>query len=336
MSSGDQPPAPAFWNRARKLDPAWIAVGLLVLIAASPLFRPGLPDIADAPIHLFRTAEWVRSWQAGILVPRWSPTLAYVYGYPLFVFAPPLPYAFAGALHLLGLSLETSIKLLSIGCLVLAGGGMFLLVRGYLGSAAGVVAAAAYLFAPFLLREAYLYGGNYPQLLAISLYPGVLWAFHRLAKTGRAPYLLLATGLYGALMLSHNFHALVFTPVLALLVLGDAILLRPRRFWPRLGQGFLAGVAPLVGTGLRSAALEVRRARRPGGPHPVGQVLRRRPPMGVGNVRCARRGGAHRGLTPPPPWTACVPPGTRSMSMEASFETYWRFSPGYVASTPTM
>ena len=240
MNAGDQPPAPAFWNRARKLDPAWIAVGLLVLIAASPLFRPGLPDIADTPIHLFRTAEWVRSWQAGILVPRWSPTLAYGYGYPLFVFAPPLPYAFAGALHLLGLSLETSIKLLSIGCLVLAGGGMFLLVRGYLGSAAGVVAAAAYLFAPFLLREAYLYGGNYPQLLAISLYPGVLWAFHRLAKTGRAPYLLLATGLYGALMLSHNFHALVFTPVLALFVLGEAILLRPRRFWPRLGQGFLA------------------------------------------------------------------------------------------------
>ncbi len=250
MNSADLPESPSFRAttaaRARrlsgfkKLDLGWVAAGLLILIAASPLFRPGLPNIADAPIHLFRTAEWVRAWQAGILVPRWAPTLAYGYGYPLFVFAPPLPYAFAGALHLSGLSLVASIKLLSIGCLAVAGCGMYLLVRSYFGSLAAVTATAAYLFAPFMLREAYIYGGNYPQLLAISLFPIVLWAFHRLMESGRTIYLLLATGLYGALMLSHNFHALIFTPLLALFVLGEALCLQPHRFWPRLGRSCLA------------------------------------------------------------------------------------------------
>ncbi|GAF98973.1 unnamed protein product, partial [marine sediment metagenome] len=65
-------------------DPGLAVVALLVLIAATPLFEPGLPNVADAPIHVFRTAEWVRNWQAGILIPRWSPYLAYGFGYPLF------------------------------------------------------------------------------------------------------------------------------------------------------------------------------------------------------------------------------------------------------------
>ena len=226
-------------GRVARVDPGWAAVAVLILIAVSPLFRPGLPDIADAPIHLFRTAEWVRNWQAGILVPRWSPTLAYGYGYPLFVFAPPLPYAVAGSFHLGGLSLVVSLKLLSIGCFALAGVGMYLLARCFYGSLAGVVATAAYLLAPFLLREAYLYGGNYPQLLAISLYPAILWAFHRQMQTGRSRHFLLATALYGALMLSHNFHALIFTPLLGLFVLGDAFFLQPRRFGRRLGRAAL-------------------------------------------------------------------------------------------------
>jgi hypothetical protein len=210
------------WPKRFPFDPGLAVVALLVLLAASPLFEPGLPNVADAPIHVFRTAEWVRNWQAGILIPRWSPYLAYGYGYPLFVFAPPLPYMLAGSLHLLGLSLTTSIKLLSVGCLALGGYGMYALVRAHFDARAGVVAAAAYVFAPFLLREAYLYGGNYPQLLAISLFPSVLWVFHKVMETNRTRHLLLAAGWYAALILSHNFHSLLFTPVLVLYILLSA------------------------------------------------------------------------------------------------------------------
>jgi hypothetical protein len=37
--------------------------------------------VADAPIYVFRTPERVRNWQASILIPGWSPYLAYGYGY---------------------------------------------------------------------------------------------------------------------------------------------------------------------------------------------------------------------------------------------------------------
>jgi hypothetical protein len=233
-------------SRFARLDPGLIVVGVLVLIAVSPLFQPGLPNVADAPIHLFRTAEWVRSWRAGILLPRWAPTLAYGYGYPLFVFAPPLPYMLAGILHLAGFSLETAIKLLSTACFFVAGYGMYALARTFFGSAAAVLAAGAYVFAPFFLREAYLYGGNYPQLLAIALFPAVLWAFHRLAATGRTAHLLLAAALYGAVILSHNFQALVLTPLLGLYVLGEAFLTAPQQPIRRLLR---ASAAAILGLG---------------------------------------------------------------------------------------
>ena len=58
-------------------------------------------------------------------------------------------------------------------------------VRSY---AVGLVAAAIYTLAPFALRETLLYGGNYPQYLAISLYPWVLWALGRGAGERGRPW----------------------------------------------------------------------------------------------------------------------------------------------------
>jgi hypothetical protein len=205
-----------------------ILVGLLVLLAVSPLLPPGLPSIADAPIHLFRTMEMVSVWADGIYYPRWAPNLALGYGYPLFDFAPPLPYFIAGAFHVLGFSLETSIKLLAILCMAFYGVGMYLFVRNVLGERGALLAAAAYLYAPFRFREILLYGGNYPQILAIGLFPWVLWAFERIIADGRSRYIVAGAICYGALILSHNFHAFIFTPLLLLYIAVETLFVKPR------------------------------------------------------------------------------------------------------------
>ena len=194
-------------------------MSLLVLLAASPLFPPWLPSIADAPIHLFRTMELASVWADGLAYPRWAPNLAFGYGYPLFDFAPPLPYFIAGAFHILGFSLENSIKLLSVLCLACYGLGMYLFTRNVLGARAAVLASAAFLYTPFRYREVLLYGGNYPQILAIGLFPWVLWAFERTVADGRRRYSVAGALLYAALLLSHNFHAFIFTPILVAFVL---------------------------------------------------------------------------------------------------------------------
>jgi hypothetical protein len=208
-----------------------ILVGLMVVLAVSPLFPPGLPSIADAPIHLFRTMEMVSIWSDGVFFSRWSPDLAFGLGYPLFDFAPPLPYFFAGGLHVLGFSLENSIKLLAVLCMAIYGFGMYLFVRNVLGERGALLAAAAYLFTPFRFRESLLYGGNYPQILAIGLFPWVLWAFERVINDGRSRYVVAGALCYGALILSHNFHAFIFTPLLLVYIAVEAL---TRKKWGSL------------------------------------------------------------------------------------------------------
>lgn len=225
-------------NRYAGLLPAT----LLALFVIQNLWQPGLPPGADLPIHLYRTMEYERAWTAGVIVPRWAPNLVYGYGYPLFIFAPPLPYMIGVGLHQVGLSFETALKLLLMGTAWLYAGGMYLLARDLLHSrAAGLVAAAAYLFAPFALREALLYGGNLPQYLAIGLFPWTLWAMVGAVRRRSWGRLVLAAACYAGVMLSHLFQAFIFTPVVAafgLLLTGEAM---------RHGRRFSAWLPLLTG-----------------------------------------------------------------------------------------
>jgi hypothetical protein len=256
MPRDDRTPSTAVLRYVKALDPGLLVVGLLVLLAVSPLFPAGLPNIADAPIHLFRTMELVSCWKDGVYFPRWAPNLAFGYGYPLFDFAPPLPYFIAGALHVIGFSLETSIELLAMLCMAAYGFGMYLFARNILGRRGALLAAGAYVYAPFRFREVLLYGGNYPQILAIGLFPWVLWTFERIVADGRRRYVLAGALSYAALILSHNFHAFIFTPLL-ILYIAALLCFRAARSHPAGATGFLKVllrpapfVALLLGLGL--------------------------------------------------------------------------------------
>ncbi len=190
---------------------------MLTLFIIQSLLQPGLPTLADLPIHLYRTLEYGQVWASGVIVPRWAPNLAYGYGYPLFIFAPPLPYWLGLAFYTLGFSLETAFKLLIIFTILLYAIGMYLLARALLDSVeAGLVAATAYTFAPFALREVLLYGGNIPQFLAIGLFPWTLWATVRATYARSWTWTVLAACFYAGVLLSHLFQALIFTPVVGL------------------------------------------------------------------------------------------------------------------------
>jgi hypothetical protein len=201
----------------KRIDLGLVIAALLTLFISQNFLQPGLPTVGDMPIHLYRTMEYERAWAPGVIVPRWAPNFVFGYGYPLFVFAPPLPYLLGLAFHSFGLTFETALKALIILTILLYAIGMYLLARDVLGSVeAGLVAATAYAFAPFALREAFLYGGNVPQLLAIGLFPWTLWAMTRTAYTSSWQWTILTAFFYAGMMLSHLFHILVFTPVIGL------------------------------------------------------------------------------------------------------------------------
>jgi hypothetical protein len=237
------------WTRGRRsikrvawrVDPGLLAVLVLPVFVAMPLLQPGLPRTADGYLHLLRVVELDQCWRDGVLYPRWAPDMAFGYGYPIFNYFAPLLYLLTEFVHVVGPGFESSFKLVLIGSFLLSGWGMYALGKDTLGARAGVLAAAAYIYAPFMLREVFVRGG-YAQFLALSIMPAALWSFHRLATTDHPVYLTTSPVLCGAVILSHNISGMLFFPFVMLFVLWAAA---SSRRWSRIKHCALALVLSL-------------------------------------------------------------------------------------------
>lgn len=187
-------------------DPGLVLVLALAVVAALPfLLRPGLPRDTDAELHVFRAAEVSASWRAGVLYPRWAPDFYYGYGYPIFNYYAPLTYHLASLFSLLpGLGIVGGVKGVFVLGLALGGLGTYLLVRDLLGAEAGVAAAAAFTFAPYVLFVDPYARGDLAEHFALGLLPGGLFLMRRLVGRGGRAALAGTAVAVAALLLSHN------------------------------------------------------------------------------------------------------------------------------------
>jgi hypothetical protein len=229
------------WLGAR-FDPGLLVVLLLPVFIAIVLLQPGLPRTADGYLHLLRVVEIDQSWRDGILYPRWAPDMAFGYGYPIFNYFAPMLYHLTEVVHVLGLGFESAFKLVLIGCFVLGGWGMYALTRDIMGPRTGILAAAAYVYAPFMLREVFVRGG-YAQILAMCIMPAALWSFRRLLTRDQPIYLLTTAVLCGAIVFSHNIGGMLFFPFLAFF--GVWIIVSLRR-WDKIKWMLVALAASLA------------------------------------------------------------------------------------------
>ncbi len=195
-----------------------LALVLVGLFAATPLLDPRLPEAHDVGYHLFRLVQLDSLLRRGVLFSRWAPEMAYGYGYPLFNYYAPAVYYFAELFHLLGLAFPAALRATFALTLLGAAVGMYLWVRDLFGRRAGLVAAAAYAFAPYLTITL-LYRGSLAELAALALLPFILWALQRLVLRGSGGHGVVALLLYALLILTHNITALLFTAVMLAYVL---------------------------------------------------------------------------------------------------------------------
>ena len=206
-------------------------IGVIVLLAglaAIPLRLPGIANSDDILPTIYRVFSLNASWQAGVFYPRLSSELAYAYGVPLFQFYPPLASYVAELFHVIGLGFINAIKVTYFLGLLCAGLGMYACVVRLYGSRAGaLLAAVAYMYAPYHLVDIYARGAM-AEALALALLPWLLWVFYNLHQTeGRGWIALSALGL-AALVLTHNSLSLFFLP---LLIVFCAVLGFGRRWW---------------------------------------------------------------------------------------------------------
>jgi hypothetical protein len=163
----------------RRLWPL-LVVALLCLPAASPYLIGDIPRTNDALTHLYRAVELDRLVRAGVLIPRWAPDFAHGYGYPIFNYFAYLSHYLIVVIHLIGLPMLWAMRAAFTVALLGSGLSAFLLGRDLADGddGAGVVAAVAYVYSPYLLYTAHVRGGL-PENLALAFLPLALWAVRR-------------------------------------------------------------------------------------------------------------------------------------------------------------
>lgn len=193
---------------------ALIALGAICLAASLPLFQPRMHDTHDVLAYVPRVVEFHENVRQGVLVPRWAPDLSAGRGEPLFLFSPPLLYIVAEGFLLLGAGPIVATHLACFTGVLLAGVGIYMLGRVFGGPWGGLLAAGAYLFAPYFLVDLYVRGA-YAEFIAFAAYPWALLGLWRMAHGGKGGATVLAAGGVAAVMLSHNGAALIFVPFAA-------------------------------------------------------------------------------------------------------------------------
>ena len=217
MTSTPTPLPAADANGASRGMGRWSWAALIVLLVL-PAVVPALTrDIGAraydaATEHVFRGVVFSNAISEGVLYPRWVQHLHIGLGSPLFTFQPPLPYYGMDLLSRLGLSHPLGWRVLVAAALVAAFVGMYLLVRDLTGRRwPALVAATAYLYAPYVLRNSLERGSN--EAFSMALYPLVLWSLLWVARQPTAGRIITATLIWAACIASHVLGPLMLFPV---------------------------------------------------------------------------------------------------------------------------
>src|SRR4030042_1561299 len=83
---------------------------LVSVLLSVPLTKPGFYQIHDDQ-QIARLSLFDKALKSGQFPVRWVDDLGFGFGYPLFVFYPPLVYILGEMFHLVGFGLTSSIKL---------------------------------------------------------------------------------------------------------------------------------------------------------------------------------------------------------------------------------
>ncbi|MCO5204589.1 MAG: 6-pyruvoyl-tetrahydropterin synthase-related protein [Anaerolineae bacterium] len=197
-------------GQLKRFDAGFLVVLLICGVALWPFIgRTSLPQGTDAELHVFRLAELSRLVLDGSFYPRWAPNFYYGFGYPIFNYYAPLTYYLALPMTWL-FDPVFGVKAMFIVGLIGAALGMYGFVRDNWGRPGGYVAAAIFVYAPYLQYIDPHARGVMPETFSFAVFALTLWAFDRFRRSGSAASWLAITFGLAATVLTHNLMAMVF------------------------------------------------------------------------------------------------------------------------------
>ena len=230
----------------RRFDGYLLLIPLLIGVAIWPLLTQSLPSTDDGALHLYRVVQLDRCLQHGELCLRWAPDFAHGYGYPGFNYYMNMPTFVAEGWHLLGLDFSPALAATYCVAFALSGWGAYLLGRDILNRHAGLVVAAAYVYAPYQFFDIF-YRGNLAESWALALLPWVFWTARRAALNRRWRDIVPFALAYASLIWTHNIYVMLTSPLVGLYLL--ILWWQNGHPWRDLGR-----ICAMVGLGLALSA----------------------------------------------------------------------------------
>ncbi len=190
---------------------------LASIILSLPLTKSGFYTVHDDQ-QFARLFELDKSVKSGQIPPRWTEDLGFGFGYPLFVFYPPLVYYIGEVFHSLGFGYIDSIKIVFFASIFASSIAMYVLVKEFWGRLPATVSALFYIFAPYRALDLYVRGALAEAFSFVWL-PLILWSFHKLQKTQKPIYIIVSGSFLALLMITHNLIFLPFMLILPIFLL---------------------------------------------------------------------------------------------------------------------
>lgn len=191
---------------------------LLILISILTfyrLIRPGYFSMQD-DMQIFRLQQFDKCVQDFQIPCRYVPDAGLGYGYPLYNYYSPLPYAIAEFFHLIGFDFINSIKIVFSLSHIIGVIGMYLFASLFWGKTGGFISAILFLFAPYQAIDSYVRGAI-AESLALNIVPLVFWSLTVLIKENKRKLTFVFS--LAALLICHNLTTLTFAPILAIYTL---------------------------------------------------------------------------------------------------------------------
>jgi len=203
-----------FVKRVISYSKSHIWVDLLILfVLIIPTFyhlvRPGYFFMQD-DLQAFRIYEMNECFKDFQIPCRWVPDAGYQYGYPQFIFYPPLVYYFGELIHLFGFQFIDSVKLLFILGYVLSAVAMYFLVKEVSRKRlSALVSSLLYAYVPYKAVEVYVRGAM-SEFWALVFFPLIFLFIYKSVLSEKFRYVVFLALSIAGLLLTHLLSVFIF------------------------------------------------------------------------------------------------------------------------------
>lgn len=200
-----------------------IILGMLIGIAVFTLkeiFHPGLYYAHDSIYHFVRLFHFIYELNAGQFPVRISSLLAYGYGYPLFTYVYPLPYAVGFLFNSLGLQLSDALKLTLFFSSLFSLFLWYLWLRLHFNRFSSLIGSLIFWFIPYRFLSIFV-TFQLGTIVAMSFFPLVFIGIFLLTKKNFNPksfrfgLIIFIMGISG-MLLSHLITLIIVFPIILL------------------------------------------------------------------------------------------------------------------------